>query len=67
MQKLTIKIEGMHCEGCKRRVENVLKTFGLKNISVDLNKKQAEVNAKDSVDVGEVVAALNDIGFSASV
>lgn len=36
----TIYIEGMHCEGCRKRVENVLSTIPeVKKVSVSLEEK----------------------------
>ncbi len=59
-----LKIEGMHCEGCKKRVENALKGVkGVKKIKVDLENK--EVSLSGAYDLDEVLSLLGDIGFEA--
>ena len=61
MEKI-IKIEGMHCEGCKKRVENVLNNLGLKNVIVSLEKKEAKIES-DTIDLDNVKKCIKDLGF----
>lgn len=59
-----LKIEGMMCEHCKARVIKALEAVdGVKAVSVDLEKKTAEVEADSSVDVSALKAAVTDAGY----
>ena len=67
-QELIIKIEGMHCGGCVKRVENVLKGFKeIKKASVSLEDAQAVIELKKALEPKKLVEAINDLGFKASL
>ena len=67
-QELIIKIEGMHCGGCVKRVENVLKGFKeIKKASVSLEDAQAVIELKKALEPEKLVEAINDLGFKASL
>lgn len=63
--QLKLSIEGMHCEGCVRRVTSALQ--GVKGVevgSVEVGSARATFDpAKTSPE--EIVAAVSRIGFSA--
>ncbi len=66
--ELVIKIEGMHCGGCVKRVENVLKGFKeIKKASVSLEEAQAVIELKKELAAEKIVEAINDLGFKASL
>ena len=61
--KKTIKIQGMHCENCKRRVENALKAFGNTEVSVDLKNGEAIIISSSMPDNGAIKNAVEELGF----
>ena len=64
MKKVKIVVDGMHCMGCVRRIENVLKPIkGLKNVSVSLEDKCISASIKDDLATKQVQTALQDCGF----
>ena len=65
-EKIIIKIEGMHCGGCVARVEKALKSIkAVKNFSVDLEKKSAEIETVG--DIFDIIKEkLENIGFEVS-
>lgn len=63
MKKIVIKIEGMHCEGCKRRVLNAVKGFKLKDVNVDLESKTLEASFKNEINKEEIARAIENCGF----
>ena len=66
--QLRLKIDGMHCGGCSRSVQNVLsKVANVESASVDLATGQAIVTAADTVDAAALIEAVEDAGFDASV
>ena len=49
MEKLNIKIKGMHCEGCEKRIENALGDIkGVKNVEADYKSGTAVVETIDT-------------------
>ncbi len=63
--KKIIKVEGMHCNHCKMRVEKALK--GLKGVSsaiVNLEAKTAEIESDSEIDNATIATAIDDAGFS---
>ena len=67
MNKTTLKIEGMMCEGCVGKVRDALKnTDGVKSVDVNLKKGTATVE-HSGVGDEELIGAVVDTGFRASV
>jgi copper chaperone len=66
-EKLTLSIDGMHCEGCVRRVTTTLER--VRGVEVDSVEVGSARVAFDSSRSGpdEIAAAVNRIGFSARV
>jgi copper chaperone len=64
---LKLSIEGMHCEGCVRRVTTALQ--GVKGVevgSVEVGSAQMSYNANQA-SAEEIAAAVDRIGFSTRV
>ena len=63
----TLKIEGMHCDGCVRRVRAALQAVNGINVK-DVRVGSADIDADASgAGVEGAINAINDIGFSAHV
>jgi copper chaperone len=64
---LKLSIEGMHCEGCVRRVTTALQVVkGVEGDSVEVGSVQTTFDP-DRASVEEILSAVNRIGFSARV
>ena len=65
MKKVEIKIEGMHCEGCSKRLTKVLSLVdGVKNIEVSLENKLADIEYDETVaKLEDFYEAIEDAGF----
>ncbi len=63
MNKIIIKVEGMHCEGCENRIKNSLKELeGVKEVQA--NHKTGEVTLEEeNVNLDEVKEQIEDLGF----
>jgi copper chaperone len=62
---LRLWIEGMHCDGCVRRVTAALQGVDGVNVdSVQIGSAQMTFSPKHA-SIDEIVAAVNRIGFSA--
>ena len=61
--KMEIKVEGMMCEHCKKRVtETVLKVSGVTGAQVDLKKKTVKIQGEP--DINAVKAAITAAGYT---
>lgn len=61
----TITVRGMTCEGCEQTVEEALRDVsGVAGVDVDRDDEEATVEGSASPD--ELVAAVEDAGYSAS-
>lgn len=62
--KKTIKVDGMHCNHCKMRVEKALKGLaGVDSAVVNLEAKTAEIESASEIDDAAIEAAIDDAGF----
>ena len=62
--KKTIKVDGMHCNHCKMRVEKALKGLaGVVSAVVNLEAKTAEIESSSEIDDAAIEAAVDDAGF----
>ncbi len=56
---MIIKIEGMSCVHCVKRVENALKENGAKKIKVEIGSAQFENLEKETA-----ISIIEDLGFN---
>lgn len=62
--KKTIKIEGMSCEHCAKKVDLALKSIAeVKKVKVQLKKKEAIVTLDASVDIQVLTSAIESLGY----
>ena len=64
---VTLRVEGMVCQNCARRVENALNALDGAWATVDLGAKQARVRLKQPPDAAALCRAVRDAGYAASV
>jgi copper chaperone CopZ len=67
--KVTLRVEGMSCQGCVRSVQGII-SKGLEvereAVAVELEPGRAEFEAPEGFEVGRIVEALRAKGFSAA-
>lgn len=65
MKKVEIKVEGMHCEGCSKRLTKVLNNVeGVKTAEVSLENKLADVEYDETIaKMEDLYEAIEDAGF----
>ena len=67
METLKLKIEGMHCGACVRRVTMALeKLDGVKVEALEVGSAQLQFDAK-SMHAAEIVHAVDGLGFKAEI
>ncbi len=63
--KKEIHIEGMHCEHCSARVEEVLSSLdGVKKVKVILRKGIAKISCDKDISDDTIKSAIEQSGFS---
>ena len=66
-EKITLRVENMHCAHCAARVESAAKSVkGVKKASVDLDSASLEVTVARGTDPVAVIEAVSAAGYSAS-
>lgn len=64
MEKVELKISGMHCTGCASRLEKVLNGMESVKAIVSFETKNAVIEYnKDEVSIDEITEAIYDAGF----
>lgn len=65
MKKIEIKIEGMHCEGCSKRLTKVLSNVeGANTVEVSLENKLANIEYDETIaKLEDFYEAIEDAGF----
>lgn len=62
--KVQIKIEGMSCQHCVKRVEEALKeNFETNTVNVDLGNNQAMVDFINEVSDQQIKDVIEDVGY----
>lgn len=66
-KKVSLKIEGMSCEHCRKTVERALDSLSGIKARVSLEEKRADVECPASLDTNELVKCVKDAGYEASL
>lgn len=62
--KIIIKIEGMSCKGCAKKIETSLKTIeNIKKVKVNLNKKEAIIESNEKLDIDKIKDRICSLGY----
>jgi len=67
MEKITLKIEGMHCESCAKTIEKaLLKEKGIFSAKVNFSLEKAIVEYEpEEIGINEIEKAIEDAGYEA--
>lgn len=67
MKNLELNIDGMHCEGCVNRINNVVsKIKGVESFNVSLEDKKITLSVKKDKVIDEVKEKIENLGFTVS-
>ena len=63
-KELLIKIDGMHCEGCEKRIQNALKNLKeIKKVIANYKKGTVNIILKKEISEVKIKEIIEDIGF----
>ncbi|WP_105300523.1 heavy metal translocating P-type ATPase [Anaerococcus marasmi] len=64
LNKMIVKVDGMSCQNCAKHVTEALESVaGVKEVNVDLDNKEANVEFFGSVDENEISKAISEAGY----
>jgi len=63
-QKLTLKISGMHCENCSRKIKNVVSSMSVQKLEVSYEKEQLTCITEQE---DKIIAVINKMGYDAEI
>ena len=64
MKEITLKVEGMTCEGCERRIQNVLIDIdGVENAKASHVDKNVKITLNKDIDINTLKEAIEDLDF----
>lgn len=64
MKKLYVKIDGMSCSHCAKKIENSLKEVdGVLKVSANLDKKEVIITSKFEIDTNLLCKKIEDLGY----
>ncbi len=67
MKNIELNIDGMHCEGCVNRINNVVsKIKGVDSFNVSLEEKKITLSVKKDNVIDEVKEKIENLGFTIS-
>ena len=61
--KKTLKIDGMSCSHCEKRILNLLNELNIKVIEVSAQNKTATIEVSDENSLHSIGDSLSDLGF----
>ncbi len=68
MEKVKLKVEGIECMGCVKRIENVLSQIkGIQHYQVSLDEKTVQLETESQEVIKDVIAHLENIDFQAKI
>ena len=64
MANIEFKVNGMMCEGCEKRVQNVIQEIdGVIDVKADHKVGIVEINTEKEIDESIIKEAIEDIGY----
>ena len=64
MKEISIKVNGMMCNGCENRVQNALKTIeGVENVVADHTSGMVTVTCHNEISENTIKEKIEDIGY----
>lgn len=64
MKELLLNVEGMHCGGCEKRIQNAVSDIdGVENVEASFEAGTVKVTLNKEVDTKVIAETIEDIGF----
>ncbi len=64
MDTLIIKVKGMVCNGCEKRIQNALKTMdGIEDVFADYKQELVTIKKNSEINKKVIYEKIEDLGF----
>ena len=64
MKELSLNVEGMHCGGCEKRIQNAVSDIdGVESVEAHFEAGTVKVVLNKDVDMKVIAETIEDIGF----
>ena len=64
MRNIELKVQGMSCSGCEKRVENALNTIaGILEVKANHNENLVKINMDKDIEIDEIKETIEDLGY----
>lgn len=64
MKELLLNVEGMHCGGCEKRIQNAVSDIeGVESVTASFEAGTVKVTLNKDIDEKVISEAIEDIGF----
>ena len=64
MTEINLKVNGMHCEGCEKRIKNALSEIdGVSEVVASYVEGTAKIKMNKDIDIQEIKEIIDDLGF----
>ena len=64
MKEITIKVEGMVCNGCENRVQNAVKQIdGVEKVIANYKEGKVTITLNKETEIKTIKETIEDIGF----
>ncbi|MBR3134032.1 MAG: heavy-metal-associated domain-containing protein [Clostridia bacterium] len=64
MQDIVLKVNGMMCSGCEKRVQNVVSSIeNVKEVKADHEKGTVTIKVDVNVNIDEIKSAIRDLEY----
>ena len=64
MTEINLKVNGMHCEGCEKRIKNALSEInGVAEVVASYVEGTVKIKVNKEIDIQEIKEIIDDLGF----
>lgn len=64
MTEINLKVNGMHCEGCEKRIKNALSEInGVSEVVASYVEGTVKIKMNKDIDIQEIKENIDDLGF----
>ena len=64
MAEINLKVNGMHCEGCEKRIKNALSEIdGVSEVVASYVEGTVKIKINKDIDIQEIKEIIDDLGF----
>lgn len=64
MTEINLKVNGMHCEGCEKRIKSALSEInGVSEVVASYVEGTVKIKMNKDIDIQEIKEIIDDLGF----